>query len=190
MKKILFLLLALALPAISLAATSSVTRSFSADTVDPGKEITVTLAVDVGGKETFYAIDEILPAGWVVKDKGTGATEQAGHIKWVVIQDAKDTTYTYTVTAPSGGGQANFGGKNIFEGQKADQDTVGAKTVTVTATQASAQTGDQAATTTSAGWLGTSSWLVWIIIVIIVVALTIFSRRKKRSEGKEFTQGA
>lgn len=97
----------LAMPFVSLmpgtasAATgTTVTRSFSTATPTVGAALTVTLAVNLVAPDSYYAIDEVVPAGWVISNPGTGDTSQAGHIKWVVIMGAASTNYSYTVTVP------------------------------------------------------------------------------------------
>ncbi len=115
---------------------STVTRSFSATTVQPGADLTVTLTVDITAAETYYAIDEVLPSGWTVKSyEDTGSAEHAGHLKWVDanVTDAADTPYTYVVTAPSQSGTADFSGIFMFEGMEIETPISGQTRVTVAA---------------------------------------------------------
>ncbi len=113
---------------------SSVSRSFSAATVEVGSEVTVTLTVNIDGGETYYAIDETIPAGWTViyADNEPDSTQQTGHIKWVVIENAASTTYTYTVTAPGTAETATFSGVYMFEEMASETQIAGENQVTVT----------------------------------------------------------
>ena len=127
------LIILLILFSIGYCAASTVTRSFSASEVEPSASLTVTLTVDVTGSESFYAIDESTPSGWTVSDAGTGATDQTGHIKWVVIQDAGDTSYDYTMTAPASEETTAVSGLYMFEGMGAETSIEGETQVTVAA---------------------------------------------------------
>lgn len=137
MNKKAILLFAVCILVSAGAHASTVTRSSSATTVQPGADLTVTLTVDVTGTETFYVIDEIIPSGWTVKDVGTGSAEHKGHVKWVEIQGAKDATLTYTLTAPSQTGTATFPGTYIFEGMQSEAQISGQTQVSVGATAGS-----------------------------------------------------
>lgn len=140
MNKTIILLIAICILVAGYACASTVTRSFSSTTVQPGADLTVTLTVDITGAETFYAIDERIPttpSGWTVKDKGTGNTEHTGHVKWVEFQGAKDTTVTYTLTAPSQTGTATFPGIYMFEGMPSEAQIAGQNQVSVGATAGS-----------------------------------------------------
>ena len=111
---------------------SSVTRSFSSTTVQPGQTVTVTLTVSVVGGETFYALDETVPSGWTITNAGGLDTSEPGHLKAIVLQDAQSTTYSYTVTAPSTTGIYTFSGTYQFEGMGSDATIGGASQVEVT----------------------------------------------------------
>ena len=108
-----------------------VVRSFSSDEVVVGEDLVVTLHVNVSDAD-YYAIDEFVPVGWVVKDSGTASTNHIGHLKWVVIQDAVDTTYTYSLTAISGGETVVFG-EYMFDGMQAVEEIGGKSIVMVLA---------------------------------------------------------
>jgi len=117
-KKAILVLAALLLVAGSAFAptTATITRSFSAATIARSSDLTVTLTVTVANPTTqyAYAIDENIPAGWAIKSPGSGATDQNGHLKWVEIQSAASTTYSYVLTAPSTTGTATFSGDYRF----------------------------------------------------------------------------
>lgn len=106
---------------------SEITRGLSSASVAPGGDLVVTLTVNVTGGETFYAIDELVPQGWTVKDAGSGSAEHAGHVKWVVIENAQNTTYQYTLTAPQNESTAQLNGIYQFEGMTAEA-TIGGTT--------------------------------------------------------------
>ncbi|MDP2974222.1 MAG: hypothetical protein Q8N60_04170, partial [Candidatus Diapherotrites archaeon] len=132
MNKKNFLLPALFILLFGCAFASTVTRSFSATTVRPGADLTVTLTVDITAAETYYAIDEVFPSGWIVKPGSTtGSAEHAGHLKWVVTEGAVNTTYTYVLTAPNQSGTANFSGIFMFEEMGSETAIGGQTQVTV-----------------------------------------------------------
>ncbi|MFH1787740.1 MAG: putative metal-binding motif-containing protein [archaeon] len=95
---------------------SGVVREFSSTQVNQGETVTVHLGVFIKGGESFYAIEEYIPEGWVVINNGGGSTTDANTLKWVVIQNALDTTYSYTIKAPSNIGDYSFSGHYMFEG--------------------------------------------------------------------------
>jgi hypothetical protein len=123
---------------INVVSAGLVSRSASETIVGPGEDVVVTLTVDVQG-ETFYAIDDSYPAGWTMIDDGTGDTSQSGHIKWVVITGAQDTTYTYTIQAPQTEGIYQFDGIYGFEGDTEDQIILGDEILIVEAPQGSTE---------------------------------------------------
>jgi len=112
-------------------APDAIKRSFSSSSIEAGSDVTVTLTISPGNNHTFYAIDEIIPSGWTVKDAGTGSTAYAGHIRWVLIQDASRTTYTYVLTSPASAGKGTFYGIYMFEGHTTEQTIKGQHMVTV-----------------------------------------------------------
>ena len=115
-KKLLIITMICFILFLGVVQSSDIYRSFSSTTVAPKEDLNVTLTVDITKGETFYAIDELVPEGWAVKDAGTGSVDHAGHIKWLVIQDAENTLYNYILTAPSIEEQTTFEGTCIFEG--------------------------------------------------------------------------
>ncbi len=125
---------------------STVSRSFSSTTVQPGADVNVTLTVDVTGTETFYAIDESVPSSWAIKNSGTADTNQAGHLKWIYYNQtvvAPDTTYKYTLTAPSQVGTTSFNGAYMFEGMGSETQIGGQNSVTIICTAGSQCTAGQ-----------------------------------------------
>jgi len=173
-KKILLVSALLALLLFG-ASAGTVTRSLSAAEVAPGQDITVTLTARIESGETFYAVDEIFPADWTVKDAGSGATGHAGHVKWAVIENAVDTTYSYVLTAPSQAGTGRFSGKYMFEGMESEVDIAGQK-------QASVKQASTGPDTTVSGGIGDPivpilGGLVAIAVVAFLV-LTLAKRKK------------
>jgi len=131
MSKKNFLLPALFILLFGCAFASTVTRSFSATTLGQGADLTVTLTVGITAAETYYAIDEVFPSGWTIKNAGTGSTEHSGHLKWVVTESAVNIAYTYVLTAPSQSGTANFSGIFMFEEMGSETAIGGQTQVTV-----------------------------------------------------------
>ncbi len=131
MKGKILLISAILLLFCASAFAGTVTRTLSPTTVAPGADLAVTLTVSVSGDETFYAIDELVPAGWTVKDSGTAAADHSGHLKWVVIQNATNTSYNYTLTAPSTTGQTAISGNTMFKGMDTEEAIGGQTSVTV-----------------------------------------------------------
>ena len=94
--------------------SSRVTRALSHTSLDAGENLTVTLTVQITGNESYYAIDEVPPAGSMVIDSGGGNTSYAGHIRWAVIENATSVLYTYIVV-PTRTGNHSFNGTYMFE---------------------------------------------------------------------------
>jgi len=164
MDKKIILLVAVFVLLLGSSFASSVTRSF-AGSMQPGADLEVTLTVEADGGESFYAIDELVPEGWTVKDSGTGAAEHAGHIKWVVIEAAENTSYSYTLTAPSQEGIASFSGTYMFESMLQETGIAGATEVNVKAAQtppATQPTGQ-----------GIDYITIAIAVVLIVIVLAV-----------------
>lgn len=112
----LLILLIVWINILGVASASSVSRSCSGTIVDSVVEITVNLTVDITGDEDFYVIDELVPDGYSVTEPGGGSTDHAGHIKWLVIQDAVDTVHTYVITSSNINRTTEFIGYYGFEG--------------------------------------------------------------------------
>lgn len=146
---------------VPLASAASVTRTLSPSTVSPGGTVTVTLTVDVAGSKEFYAIDDLYPQGWEVTDAGVGSIQHTGHWKHVIISDAVNTQYTYTLRAPTEEGTYSFaGGEYIFGGMEDTVQIAGQDTITVAPQQAGVE--------------------VLVIAVIIVIAVVAFLVMKKK----------
>jgi len=136
------------------ACAGSVTRSFSPQAVEPGKDVTVTLMVDVSPGETYYAIDEALPGGWQAKESADASMEQEGHLKWLALEGAEDTEYTYVVAVPNAEGIGEFSGIYMFEGMNEEAEIGGSTGIEIVGVHAgnwdgngsSAQTLDLAGT--------------------------------------------
>jgi len=115
-----------------IVAESTVTRSFSDDAPDQCSELTVSLTIDINDVDRYYAIDEVPPAGWTISDSGSGATNESGHIKWIVFQDAVDTVYEYKVMVPCDAlGIYTFEGTYMFENYTEEQTILGSTNVDV-----------------------------------------------------------
>lgn len=102
--------------------SSSVTRTLPSGPQTAGSSITVSLDVAVGAA-TYYGIDEVIPAGWIVLWSVTNAsggdyTSEPGHVKWTVISGAEDTTLRYRATVPGNATDGNytFTGTYVMEG--------------------------------------------------------------------------
>ena len=104
-------------------ADPSATRSFSATSVDPGEEITVTISADDYGG--LGRIVETLPSGFTSPD-ASGQT-----VTLRLLQEGPQTR-SYTVTASDNPGSYTFSG--VLESEDKSETTVGgASTVTVNA---------------------------------------------------------
>jgi hypothetical protein len=113
-KDILLLCIFSFLLLVSFCQASSVSRTFSKNITNPGENITVNLTVSITApQDTYYAIDEIYPSGWIVMST-TGDTNQSGHIKWAVIQNAVNINHTYVVGASADAGTYTFSGLYMF----------------------------------------------------------------------------
>jgi len=111
---------------------SRVYRTFSSTEVGINTVVTVTLNVVINGAHTFYAIEEDIPSGWTVVNDGGGSTGQTNSLKWVVIESATTSTYTYTVRAPAQPGSATFSGDYFIEHMDDISPTEGSMDITVT----------------------------------------------------------
>jgi len=112
----------------TVSSESVITRKFSKTKVNLGDQVTVVIDVSISDKDTFYAIEEYIPEGWKVIDAGDGG-EDPNVLRWIVIQDIKDTTYTYIVEAQKGAD--NFNGIYMFETFTQPKTTSGDNTIIV-----------------------------------------------------------
>jgi len=113
-------------------SASSVSRSFSKATAYMDESIMVNLTVSITSGETFYAIDENYPSGWEIIST-TGNFSQLGHVKWVVAENAVNTTHSYTIKIPMQPGTHTFSGIYMFENMIAEATISGSSQVTVIA---------------------------------------------------------
>jgi len=158
----------------------TITRGLSSTTVAPGADLTVTLTVGVSEGETYYTVDELVPTGWTIKDSGTATTEHSGHLKWLVIQNAADTSYTYTLTAPSTPGQTTISGKVGFKAINGEEDIGGQTSVTVSAGSEPGP-GPAPGPGPSPAPAPPIDWIIVIVgVVIIVVAALVLPRVLKK----------
>ena len=128
------ILISVSVPAIPISAlNTSVVKRTLPSSASPGDVITVKLDVKVGNA-SYYAIDEQVPAGWEIINT-SGDTTEEGHVKWLVISGAKDTTYTYSVKIPANAsGKAFFSGKYSMEGMSTEADIEGDNAIHIYAT--------------------------------------------------------
>ena len=101
----------------------SATRSFSATSVDPGEEITVTIRADNYGG--LGRIVETLPSGFTSPDAN-------GQTVTIRLLSAGPRTETYTVTASDNPGSYSFSG-TLTDQDREERSIGGATTVTITA---------------------------------------------------------
>ena len=101
----------------------SATRSFSATSVDPGEEITVTIRADNYGG--LGRIVETLPSGFTSPDAN-------GQTVTIRLLSAGPQTETYTVTASDNPGSYSFSG-TLTDQDREERSIGGATTVTITA---------------------------------------------------------
>ncbi|MDD3043011.1 MAG: hypothetical protein PHW56_08740 [Methanosarcinaceae archaeon] len=107
---IVAMLLLATLP-LAAASSSNVRRFLPSGDQAAGSTITVYLNVTVDPvTSTYYAIDEFVPAGWIITDASDDGdyTSDPGHVRWVVINGAVDKTYSYRVLVPGDAGGAHF----------------------------------------------------------------------------------
>ena len=128
-------------------ATPSASRSFSADPVDAGGEVTVTITAE--GHGAFGDVVETLPAGFTYSSSSLPDDQvmSVGQtVKFALIGGTPPTTFIYTVTASSMEGDHSFTG--VFSGVDAAFDAFsgvqvgGASSITVAATTTPPDTGD------------------------------------------------
>jgi len=76
----------------------------------------VALGAFVNATDSFYAIDEVPPAGWQVTNSGSGDSQTAGHLKWVSISGNGGASYQYTLAVPCNAlGTYQFSGEYGFD---------------------------------------------------------------------------
>ena len=115
---------------VALANSHNAERSFSANTVEPGDPLVVTIALsDYSG---FPSVIETLPTGFTyVSSDALLATPLAGGNQ---VRLAGSANFTYTVTAPDAEGTYDFSGTFTFGSNPSTTvDVGGATTVTVAA---------------------------------------------------------
>ena len=113
------------------AQQASATRSFDKTTVEPGKNVAVTITIgDYGG---FGAVTEMLPDGFSYVSSDLD-TEQVTEVdaRTVRFTLRGDASFTYTVTASSAEGSHDFSGE-LRDSDLKDHDVGGATMVTVEA---------------------------------------------------------
>lgn len=109
-------------------ATPSASRSFSATSVAPGGQVTIT--VQASGYGRAGGVMETLPAGWryVSSSLPNSAVKASGStVRFILFGK---TSFTYTVTAPSTAGSYTFSG-SLRNFSRTDTTVAGATAVTV-----------------------------------------------------------
>ena len=130
-------LLAMGVFSVAQASSHNAERSFSANTVAPGTEVIVTIAVSDYGQ--VGRVTETLPAGFTYISSNLVALETANQVEFLVTGVA---SFTYTVTAPDTEGSYDFSGTFTF-GQPSSTVTVGGDSmVTVAADATTGETDD------------------------------------------------
>jgi len=115
----------LAVTVFNTGGENSIKRNFQKTNIKPGEIVTVTLDVSIASDGTFYAIEEYVPKGWTVINDGGGASGDSNILKWVVIQNAENTKYTYDLQAPNQEGDYTALGIYMFEGFTETKNTKG-----------------------------------------------------------------
>lgn len=161
--KTIFACIIAALFLLPMVNAASVTRTITPLTVTPGGTVTVTLSVDVSGAPDYYAIDEMYPSGFTVLDKGTGSIEHSGHWKYVIIENAQNTQFTFTLQAPQQEGSYKFTGEYMFGGMTDEVKIAGQDTVVVSASSGADMT-----------------WLLVAFLVVIVAVVAVFLIKIKK----------
>ena len=106
----------LLLVSFSPAYSSTVERVIAKDSVHPGDQFSVELHITVDQGVNYYAIDETYPDDWRVINAGQFNSDDPGHLKMVVLQNAEDTVYTYKLKTSLGSGVFGCYGEFQFEG--------------------------------------------------------------------------
>ena len=121
----------LVLPLVSAQGRPSAARSFDKPTVEPGREVVVTIAVANYGQGG--GITETLPGGFTYESSSLAANEieVTGQDVRFILQGT--TSFTYTVTASSTTGSHRFSG-TLRDFELDDYPVGGASSVTVEAT--------------------------------------------------------
>jgi uncharacterized protein YcnI len=107
MKRKIFLLIMMVLMTASLVTAGSVTRSFNPSTAERGGTVVVTLNVDVEAGDSFYAIQENIPAGWTVTsatpvgNSDLDFTSDVSRFLVTRLNNPVDVIYTYTLNVPA-----------------------------------------------------------------------------------------
>jgi len=120
----------------------SSTRSFISQTIPPNQQTTISITINPG-TSTYYAINEIVPAGWTVTSTSDGGdyTTNPGRIYWVILNSAGQHTYTYTANPGSSTGTKTFTGTIGFA-EKPEAAISGSTSVSVVACTSAAETCD------------------------------------------------
>ena len=117
-------------PGLADASQHSATRSFSADTVEAGGELTVTMVVSGIGQ--LGGVVETIPDGWTYMSTSLDDSDvrmldaENPNIVTFVLFGAQ--TFTYTVTAPGDAGEYTFSGI-VRDSDRDDRDVDGAMMV-------------------------------------------------------------
>jgi len=114
-----------------IASASIVERSFN-DTIEINGNVTIHINVNITKNETYYAIDDIYPPVFTLISTDSYALfNETGHVKWLVLMDAVNTTYYYVLSAPAVNGTYSFAGEYMFEGDVFTSTIAGQSEITV-----------------------------------------------------------
>ncbi|MFH1649876.1 MAG: hypothetical protein ABIA93_04970 [Candidatus Woesearchaeota archaeon] len=112
----------------------SVTRTLSSDTIAPEEYLTVFLHVEPD-EGNIYAIDELIPAGFIVDDAGGASVEDTGHLKWLYVSEsvpASPTVLAYRLFAlPDSVGMNVLTGSYQFQSSSGSMQITGSAYVNV-----------------------------------------------------------
>jgi len=118
--------------------SAGVTRDFSSSNVSENSLVNITLNIQLNGA-TYYSIEENIPSGYTIINNGGADASQTGRLKWLVIQNAQNTSYTYTLRAPSINGTYAFSGTYMFEGDTHEKLIGGKTSIVIGATNTTTQ---------------------------------------------------
>jgi len=129
---------------LPIVMAQTVTRQIEPSEVYPDGTFTVTLSVTVGTADA-YAIDETIPSSYAILSAPDASTVHQGHVKYLAIGDSdctglencvttlSDTTYVYTLQAPSTTGTSAISGEYMFDVQTSTSQVSGETSLVVVA---------------------------------------------------------
>ncbi len=106
-------------PHATLAIPGSATREFSTGRYVPQQELVVTIAVTPHPDAVVYAVDDAIPAGWIVTETGDAGVFDSGTgtVRWGPFFDTFARSLSYRLTPPSdASGLQSFSGTLSADG--------------------------------------------------------------------------